>query len=66
MSLTSFTIVTCKTQALHFGGGCGLSDQSSVVAIGLQLIIAIEYHWTWHMNLFGVKEKVFDKFHISC
>ena len=57
MSLTSLTLFTCKSQALHFGGGCGLSDQSSVVAIGLKLIVAIEIHWTWYMNLFGVKVK---------
>ena len=37
ISMTCFILVACKAQARRLSSGCGLLDQSSVVAIGLKL-----------------------------
>ena len=34
--LTNFTLAACIAQAWRFSSGCGLLDQTSVIAIGLK------------------------------
>ena len=43
MSLTSFILAACITQARRFSSDCGLLDQPSAVAIGMKLTTWISH-----------------------